>query len=671
MRSPAFQKHPLALALQIGLSLVPFIAGANQLIVSNSTQTASGTYETTADGREGTALIAEDEGNILQKPTATAPVNVTTLGTEAHGAYVQTGGNILLTNANVNTSGKGSHGLFVDKAGSINLLGGSITSGGVDAHAVKVATVSGSDNGNASLEDVEVVSRQGGVMLAEGAKSRISATNTRARVEAASSSAAVVARKGGAITLDGGTLDSAAAAPLLQAEGAGSTIVAKALQAKATHVNASGIEALGGGVVDLQAGTSIDSAGPGAIAQGAGSRISATDSKITAGLGAAVEALAGASVDLVNGEATGNAAGVHAADKGVLQVSGTVVTATAKAEPKHPMVGAWAESGGKIVLKDGARISGDNGLMASGGNIEADGVTIEATGVPSGPGEPQRGAGVFATAGGVVALAGSTVKSAGEGIRFGTYAAKAGADAATAGMPAQVSVKGGSITAAGGPAVHLRAAGAEGIKGVLDLREGAVLTGAGNRLAEVFAEGDGPAELRIQADQVALQGNLKAGPKAILDLSLANQSSLSGAISNGGAVAIDASSRWDVGANSDVGTLRHGGAIAFAGPEQGGFKTLTVHGDHVGEGGTLAMNTVLGDDASASDRLIVEGNTSGQTRLSVRNAGGAGAQTVNGIALVQVAGKSEGEFALDGRAVAGAYEYSLFKGGVATPNDGD
>ncbi|EPS7777624.1 autotransporter outer membrane beta-barrel domain-containing protein, partial [Shigella boydii] len=42
-------------------------------------------------------------------------------------------------------------------------------------------------------------------------------------------------------------------------------------------------------------------------------------------------------------------------------------------------------------------------------------------------------------------------------------------------------------------------------------------------------------------------------------------------------------------------------------------KTLTVKGNYVGNNGQLNIRTVLGDDKSATDRLIVEGNTSGST----------------------------------------------------------
>ncbi len=43
-------------------------------------------------------------------------------------------------------------------------------------------------------------------------------------------------------------------------------------------------------------------------------------------------------------------------------------------------------------------------------------------------------------------------------------------------------------------------------------------------------------------------------------------------------------------------------------------NTLHVMGDYAGNGGTLNLNTQLGGDNSLTDKLVVEGNTSGTTR---------------------------------------------------------
>lgn len=91
-------------------------------------------------------------------------------------------------------------------------------------------------------------------------------------------------------------------------------------------------------------------------------------------------------------------------------------------------------------------------------------------------------------------------------------------------------------------------------------------------------------------------------------------------------------------------------------------KTLTVKGNYVGNNGQLNIRTVLGDDKSATDRLIVEGNTSGSTTVYVKNAGGSGAATLNGIELITVNGDESPADAFrqgDARIAAGAFEYQL------------
>ena len=92
------------------------------------------------------------------------------------------------------------------------------------------------------------------------------------------------------------------------------------------------------------------------------------------------------------------------------------------------------------------------------------------------------------------------------------------------------------------------------------------------------------------------------------------------------------------------------------------FKTLLVKSDFAGNNGNLVMNTALADDSSLTDRLIVNGDTSGTTNVKVMNAGGMGGLTANGIELITVKGISAGEFIQNGRIVAGSYDYTLQRG---------
>ena len=143
---------------------------------------------------------------------------------------------------------------------------------------------------------------------------------------------------------------------------------------------------------------------------------------------------------------------------------------------------------------------------------------------------------------------------------------------------------------------------------------------------------------------------------------------------NTGDLNIDSSSTLDLKGNSPgvftiFGNVNNSGAMTMA--DGAADDKTTITGNYTGvAGSTYAIDTVLGDDASATDRLIVNGNTSGATRLLVTNVGGAGAQTVNGINVVQVDGTSaEGNFTLAAPVQGGSYEYTLKRGSAIDNND--
>jgi len=181
-----------------------------------------------------------------------------------------------------------------------------------------------------------------------------------------------------------------------------------------------------------------------------------------------------------------------------------------------------------------------------------------------------------------------------------------------------------------------------------------------------------------------MTGDVLAG-SGYIDIDLKQGSVLNGAVnpdvagSGGGSIkslSTDGGSVWNVRGNSAVQTLSNAGTVRFMAPDaQGGFKTLTV-ADYVG-GGTLVMNTRLGDDTSLTDKLVIDGGTvSGATHLHVVNAGGTGALTTQGIRLVQaingattatdaflLGAGSSGYRATSGTLGLNGYEYFLVQGG--------
>lgn len=170
----------------------------------------------------------------------------------------------------------------------------------------------------------------------------------------------------------------------------------------------------------------------------------------------------------------------------------------------------------------------------------------------------------------------------------------------------------------------------------------------------------------LNADHGDFTGVAQIGGAGILqinrDLSGAAMQILSGGTLEG---------RGRVGSVVNAGTLSPGASLG----------TLTISGNYTGSSGSLLqLETVLGNDASPTDKLVVTGNVAGNTAVKVANLNGSGAQTVNGIRVIEVGGVSSANaFTLRGdyraengqqAVIAGAYAYTLQHGGSETPADG-
>ncbi|HAH2991943.1 TPA: autotransporter outer membrane beta-barrel domain-containing protein [Escherichia coli] len=130
-------------------------------------------------------------------------------------------------------------------------------------------------------------------------------------------------------------------------------------------------------------------------------------------------------------------------------------------------------------------------------------------------------------------------------------------------------------------------------------------------------------------------------------------------------------STWDIKADSTVSNLTVDNSTVYISRADGRDvepTRLTITENYVGNNGVLHLRTELGDDNSATDKVVINGNTSGTTRVKVTNAGGSGAYTLNGIEIISVEGESNGEFIKDSRIFAGAYEYSLTRGNTEATN---
>lgn len=97
---------------------------------------------------------------------------------------------------------------------------------------------------------------------------------------------------------------------------------------------------------------------------------------------------------------------------------------------------------------------------------------------------------------------------------------------------------------------------------------------------------------------------------------------------------------------------------------------FTIQGNYIGDHGTLILGTELAGDASKTDKLIIHGAATGSTELIVKNIGGEGHQTIDGIHVIQTQTSAKDAFyiANGGYVAAGAYDYGLF---LENENTGD
>ncbi len=199
----------------------------------------------------------------------------------------------------------------------------------------------------------------------------------------------------------------------------------------------------------------------------------------------------------------------------------------------------------------------------------------------------------------------------------------------------------------------------------ITVANGSQLSGGDGHLLLVRPDGtaSGQADVHFTVDDARLAGDITFDTSRVsgnLDVVLRNKAQIDGRFFNVTSADISGDSTWLLTGDSNVGQLTLGNTGTVALGNGSTFNTLTVD-TFTGTGGTLLFNTQLGDDTSATDKLIVSGDTSGQANVRVLNAGGAGAKTDKGIELIRVGGTSNGQFDLQGRAVGGQYEYFLFK----------
>lgn len=364
----------------------------------------------------------------------------------------------------------------------------------------------------------------------------------------------------------------------------------------------------------------------------------------------------------------------------------------------------WSYGGGPITNRVGGTISGaggiayvrsrfnDTDILTNAGTIRGTGTTFVAgNSATAGSGAGVYFGGVYAPVGGFVNnLASGRI----EGVVYGIYSGAASladdagpitvTNAGTIIGQTGVSLNGangtiinsGVITGTGGTAIAFDQIGL--FHNSLTLDTGSVLGG-------LALGGPGPDDVILKgtnSEDVSKLRNMETLSMVGMDWTLTGNGAfstsadiVSGVLRVNGtlsspAVTVQAAATL-AGTGTVVGDIVNSGTIA---PGNNGIGTFTINGNYLGNNGMLIIKSVLGNDDSVSDKLIIDsGAATGSTTIRVVNLNGAGALTTSeGIPVVETARggtTAVDAFHLSGRVAAGAYEYTLHRGGEASPDD--
>ncbi|PTS81170.1 autotransporter outer membrane beta-barrel domain-containing protein [Stenotrophomonas sp. HMWF023] len=724
MQSPHPPRHGLSLALAVALA-APHLATAQQVIADGDAQVpAAGDYATvdpvSPGDRSGYVFYAINGGSIVPG----GQVNLRSEGLRAAAARVEgLGSRIELSGGSINTTGYGAAGVSITTAGAAVLQGTRIQTHGVASSGIELAggTLGASNvhittqgglshgvslrGGNAELRDSllavngsnsDGIHVGGGTLLAERVQIDQNTDGSAVRIAAGTASA---------VTLRNVQINGSAAGSNGVVAGAGSNVLLEDVDITLAHELSGEALSIGGEVV--MRGGRIHAAGDGAsvvsITRGGKGTLDGVDIQGRRGMllwdnatldmrnSTLTSANIGININQSNSTATIVGSRITAdTGEGILLIGDSTLSLVGSTVTSHgtlsPAVSLFR---GQAALEDSMlRTTGVNGhgLYADGSTVgspvaHATRVDILTTGAGA--------VGAIARLSGSSHLADSVVRTTGinaHGVLSGGRGAMTlrnthvrtegeGAWAAVINDNGRLQIDGGSLVSAEHGGVWLRSSRDAG----LTLGNGALLSGGNGTALSLDAAVSGRFDVRLengaqmQGDIVITREDLENGrvPQSQVQVSLAGGSHWWGSSDLVEHLELGGGSQWTLRGDARVAALTvRDSTVALSDGRSAVGNILTVDGDLHSDGGTLLFHGALAGDDTVIDRLHVRGDTSGDASLRVQNVGGVGAPTEDGIQLIQVDGASLARYALAGRAVGGSYEYFLFQGGIADPNDG-
>ncbi|WP_413676871.1 autotransporter outer membrane beta-barrel domain-containing protein [Pantoea dispersa] len=564
------------------------------------------------------------------KATAT-DVTVLNAGTSGYGVFSTAGSaSAEMTRGSVTTSGAGGYGVVASLTGAVKTSGTKVETSGQTAHGAYA-----SSGGIINSTDTDYVTHGDG---AYGVYSRATGS--------------LIDLSGGSITTDGSKAYGLYAGSGGQLNASGVQVITSGQNAHGAYitgedsqlrVDGSTIETRGQGANGLNAdgkstldatntAIKITGSGSGTSASGAGTVLNLSDSQIEMGQGAG-----NAVLNILN--STTNLKNVEILTDSSYSALASAFGGTLNSDD----ISVKARSGGYgIEVQDGSTFSGKNiTIEKSGTDAEGFNAAINVLNL------------YYPDAHNTLSLNDSAINVSGE--------SATGIVSKRQATLADIKLANTAITATEGTAVNVLTGTDMHIDADNSVLSGSTLLKTGYSTTEGATAGS---VVLNGSNHSLFEGNVDIDRSQTQDsqINLSGSSAWTGASSGLNTLTLSDSSQWNITGDSSVDALSASNSTLNFTHDGAGFSTLTVNGNYSGDNSTLVMNAALGDDNSASDKLHILGDSSGSTDVVVNNAGGSGAQTIQGLQLIQVDGASNGEFRQKGRIVAGAYDYSLVKG---------
>lgn len=643
------------LVVNDSIDLLTAGSSAHGIILNNNSTVDLAQGGTIVTNGTGYGLYSDSGASI----TSNGPLSITTNGRTIYAVYARDNAEVDLTQGEILTNGINGTGIGALSGGQVTLNNTDITTTNNNSRAV----LSTGQNSLVEIDNANI-STQGGYTTAYTWGSRGASAESGGTIKLSNSKVntvgqngfAVYVTTGGIVELNNIDIETQGSTGYgVRASGAGSIVNSLGHLAINTFGStAHGVSATLAGVVNLGSGAQINTNGStsnGINIIAGGGTISGDAVTLTTG----GQAANGIYVDTV-GAIEGEVAQVTLRGNSIIHTTGETSN------------GIWGAGPQTLIGIENINIATD-GTVSYAINAQRGAKVIATQATLSTLGDNSYGA--VANLGGQIDLGtGSVIHTQGEKA-YGLWAADEktqinasdtsiftsglGADSVVATQQGRVtlnqhsgqlvSTQGTNFSATGGT-IHATLEGSE-------VRNSGLLISS-------LADADGhQGYVTLQTRNLSVKGDIFADTTSIADLSMQNVQ-WTGAATSAGKIDMDSLSRWDLTRSSDVANLSNSGLINFINPIAG--DVLVVHGDYVGNNGHIVFNTQLGDDNSLTDKMVIEGSTSGITQVSINNAGGLGAKTLNGIELIQVNGQSDGDFVQSGRIVAGAYDYNLMRG---------